>query len=275
MLTTALRPSSDCEPCTPSSVTQSPPLLLVTSTTTHLRSVRARLFCVERHVEQRTSEAVLLQPKCFRTNGFRRRCSFSRWLYWSRSHPNAWVSCGSQAEAAAPASGRRSESCHHDLRRPRPLARRHDSICGRAASRGKTRHRRPWPRIDQVALGIHRRWQEQGTWLPRVGASSNCRYTLSGLVEYLCLATAAGAECCVVLGTRVTTHPNDLKANISRKNNTILGRVATIFFKKGPIKVKNPQVGVLPMATRSKLHGCLHTAVLPTYSISCGILVSI
>ena len=44
MLTTALRPSSNCKLCTPSSVTQSPPLLFVVSTTTHLRPVRARPF---------------------------------------------------------------------------------------------------------------------------------------------------------------------------------------------------------------------------------------
>ena len=60
-----------------------------------------------------------------------------------------------------------------------------------AAARGKIRHRRPWPRIDQVALGINRLWQERGTWLARVGASSIAsRYSLSGFVEYLCLATA-------------------------------------------------------------------------------------
>ena len=81
MLTTALRPSSDCKLCTPSSVTQSPPLLLVASTSTHLRPVRAG--CVERRVEQHTIEAVLLQPNCFHTNGSRHRSRFSRWLHWS------------------------------------------------------------------------------------------------------------------------------------------------------------------------------------------------
>ena len=40
-------------------------------------------------------------------------------------------------------------------------------------------YRRPWPRIDQVALRINRRWQERGTWLARVGASSIAsRYSL-------------------------------------------------------------------------------------------------
>ena len=38
----------------------------------------------------------------------------------------------------------------------------------------KMRHWRPWPRIDQVALGINRRWQERGTWLARVGAVVDC-----------------------------------------------------------------------------------------------------
>ena len=45
MLTTALRPSSNCKLCTPSSVTQSPPLLLVAFTTTHLRTVRVGPLC--------------------------------------------------------------------------------------------------------------------------------------------------------------------------------------------------------------------------------------
>ena len=66
----------------------------------------------------------------------------------------------------------------------------HDSTCGSAASRGKIRHRRPWPRIDQVALGINRRWQERGTWLARVGASSiasRCPLWIRG--KSLCLAT--------------------------------------------------------------------------------------
>ena len=44
MLTTALRPFSNSKLCSPSSVTQSPLPLLVASTTTHLRSVRARPF---------------------------------------------------------------------------------------------------------------------------------------------------------------------------------------------------------------------------------------
>ena len=39
--------------------------------------------------------------------------------------------------------------------------------------------------------------------------------TLSGFVEYLCLATAAGVECCVV--SRVTSHSNDLNAHNAKK----------------------------------------------------------
>ena len=37
--------------------------------------------------------------------------------------------------------------------------------------------------------------------------------TLSGFVEYLCLATAAGVECRVVFASRVTSHSIDLHAN--------------------------------------------------------------
>ena len=72
-----------------------------------------RVLCFERRVEQDMMEAVLLQSDCFHTNGSRHRSSFTRWLQWSWSRPGAWVSCGSQAEARATASGRRSGSCHH------------------------------------------------------------------------------------------------------------------------------------------------------------------
>ena len=67
--------------------------------------------------------------------------------------------------------------------------------------------------------------------------------TLSGFVEYLCLASAAGAECRVALGSRVTTHSNDLNANNSKNN---LGRTATTCKKNGPAEVKVPQIGVSP-----------------------------
>ena len=60
-----------------------------------------------------------------------------------------------------------------------PLACRHDSICGSAASRGKIRHMRFRLRIDQVTFGINRRWQERGIWFARVEASSIAgRYSL-------------------------------------------------------------------------------------------------
>ena len=58
--------------------------------------------------------------------------------------------------------------------------------------------------------------------------------SLSGFVEYLCLATAAGAECRVVPGSKVTTHSNDLKAINSRKQ--IFGRAATRLTKAVPWK---------------------------------------
>ena len=94
---------------------------------------------------------------------------------WSR--PGAWVSCCSQADAAATASGRRSGNCLLDLRHPWPLARRNDSNCGSAASRSELRHRRPWLRIDQVTPGINQRWQERGSWLARVVI--DCKQVLS------------------------------------------------------------------------------------------------
>ena len=131
-----------------------------------------------------------------------------------------------------------------------PLARRHDSICGSAASRGKIRHRRPYPRVDQVALGINRRWQERGTWLARVGASSIAsRYSLDSW-EYLCLATAAGVECRVVLASRVTSHSNDLNANNSKKITKWAAAATRIFFLKKKqsrkSKKKKHKFGVLP-----------------------------
>ena len=110
----------------------------------HSSSPRACVtFCVERRVEHYTMEAVVLQPTCFHANGSRHRCRFFQMAALVMVRLSAWVFCGSQAEAAATASGRRSGSCHHDIRHPWPLARRLDSICGSAASRCKVRHRRP------------------------------------------------------------------------------------------------------------------------------------
>ena len=72
--------------------------------------------------------------------------------------------------------------------------------------------------------------------------------TLSGYVEYLCLATAAGVECRVVLASRVTSHSNDLNANKSKKSKN--GQQPQPGFEKNsPVKVKNQQVGVLPVIT--------------------------
>ena len=42
--------------------------------------------------------------------------------------------------------------------------------------------------------------------------------TTSGFVEYFCFATGAGAECRVVIGSRGTTHSNDLNASNSKTN---------------------------------------------------------
>ena len=71
--------------------------------------------------------------------------------------------------------------------------------------------------------------------------------TLSGFVEYLCLATAAGVECRVVRASSVTSHSNDLNANFFKA-----AAATRIFFlkKNSPVKEKIPQVGVLPARTR-------------------------
>ena len=78
-------------------------------------------------------------------------------------------------------------SFHHDIRHPWLLACRHDSICCSAASRGKIRHMRFRLRIDQVALGIDRRWQERCTWFARIGASSivsRCSLWIRGILLF-------------------------------------------------------------------------------------------
>ena len=62
-----------------------------------------RDLCVERRVEQHTVEAVLPHPKCFRTIDPDIAPDSPEWLQWSWSRPDAWVSDGSQAEAAATA----------------------------------------------------------------------------------------------------------------------------------------------------------------------------
>ena len=107
----------------------------------------------------------------------------------------------------------RSGSCHHDIRHPWPLARRHDSICGSAASRGR-------------ALGLYelecRRLQEG---------------TISGLVEYLCLATAAGAERLLSLPLALERPPcqqfKKTKKTGSSRNQVLLKKK-----KNGPVKIK-------------------------------------
>ena len=55
--------------------------------------------------------------------------------------------------------------------------------------------------------------------------------TLCGFVEYLRLATEAYAECLfVVLGSRVTTHSNDLKANNSKTKHDVGQSCNQVFF---------------------------------------------
>ena len=60
--------------------------------------------------------------------------------------------------------------------------------------------------------------------------------TLSGFVEYLCLATAASAECRIALGSRVTTHSNDINANNS-KNEKYWAEPQPSKKKNGPVKI--------------------------------------
>ena len=89
--------------------------------------------------------------------------------------PDGWTGhspvLASQVEAAAAASEGRSGSCRHDIRHPWPLARR---TCFDLLQRGA--------KSDTSVLGLvltNRRWQEQGTWVARVGVSSIAsRYSL-------------------------------------------------------------------------------------------------
>ena len=124
----------------------------------------------------------MLRSKRLKPFSFQPNCLHTQDPDIAPHSPDGWTGhspvLASQAEAAAAASRGRSGSCHHDIRHPWPLARRHASICCSAAARGKIRHMRPWPRIDQVALDINRRWQEQDTWFARVGVSIASRYSL-------------------------------------------------------------------------------------------------
>ena len=86
--------------------------------------------------------------------------------------------------------------------------------------------------------------------------------TLSGFVEHLCMATAAGVECRVVPASRVTSHSNDLNANNSKKSKN--GQQPQPGFKNSsPVKVKNPQVGVLPVG----LLGCWAVGLLGGWAV--------
>ena len=82
MLTTALRPSSDCKLSSPSSVTQS--TSSPRSLHEHSFSYRACATFVLNDVLSSTRlKPFLLQPNCFHTSGSRHRSRFSRWLHWS------------------------------------------------------------------------------------------------------------------------------------------------------------------------------------------------
>ena len=153
-------------------------------------------------------------PIVFYTNGSRDRSRFSRWLHWSWSRRGAWVIRCSQAEAAATAPGRRSGSCHRDLWPADMMIRSAAARLGGAKSA-----------TGVFALALTR-WRLASTDAGRKEALGlhelECRRlqagTTSGFVEYFCFATGAGAECRVVIGSRGTTHSNDLNASNSKTN---------------------------------------------------------
>ena len=123
------------------------------------------------------------------------------------------------------------------------MIRRHDSICGSAASRGKIHHRRPWPRIDQVALGIN-----SGTWLARVGASSIARrYSLwiRG-IPVLGNGSRRRVPCCPCLESHLALERPSMQTIQKKKQK--MGKSRNQDLKKKRLrKSKNPQVGVLPL----------------------------
>ena len=130
MLTNALRPSSNFKLCTPPSVTQKS-----TSSPCSLHDHSSSLpcvrdLCVERRVEQHTIEAVVLQTDRFSCQWIPTSLQILRVaaLVMVASWRLGLLRLASRSRE----SGRRSGSCHHDLRHPWLLARRHDSICGSA-----------------------------------------------------------------------------------------------------------------------------------------------
>ena len=176
----------------------------------------ARPFCVERHVEQHTTEAVLLQPKCFHAN----ESDVAVYSPDGFTGHDPVLAPGSLAACKRTPRRLREEGAvgvaimisdtrglwHADMIRSAAArscgAKSATGVLGlvltrwRLASTGAGRNE---------ALGLHE--LERSRLQPG---------TFSGFVEYLCLATAASVECRVVLASRVTSHSNDLNANSSK-----------------------------------------------------------
>ena len=158
MLTTTLRPSSDCKLCSPSSVTQSPPL----------SSPRGCATFVLNDVLSSTR----LKPFCYRPIVFTPMDPDIA--------PDSPGGCTGHDPVLAPGSPAARKRKPRRLREEgavgvaimksdtRGMARRHDLICGSAASRGKIRHRCPSSTDAgrNEALGLHeleRRRLQAGT----------------------------------------------------------------------------------------------------------------
>ena len=188
---------------------------------------------------QHTIEAVLLQPNCFHTIGSRHRSRFSRWC----SGDDPVLAPGSPAARKRKLRRLREEGAvgvaimisdtrglwHADMFRSAAArlrgAKPATGVLGLVLTRWRLASNDAG---GNEALGLHeldRRRLQAGT--------------LSGFVEYLCLATAAGVECRVVFASRVTSHSNDLNASNSKKKQK-MGSSRNQFKKKRavPVKVK-------------------------------------
>ena len=99
--------------------------------------------------------------------------------------------------------------------------------------------------LDQVALGINRRWQERGTWLARVGASSIAsRYSLwiRGNTSAWKRQQASSA---VLSLPRESPRTRTTSMQTIPKTSKNGAAAATRIKKQQSRKRKNPQVGVL------------------------------
>ena len=236
MLTTALRPSSDCELCAPSSVTQSPPLLLVASTSTHpspracgtfvlndvLSSTRLKPFC---------SSPIVFTPMDIA--------------------PDSPGGCTGHDPVLAPGSPAARKRNQRRLRE--------EGAVGVAIMISDTRGLWRAKSATGVLGLVLTRWRLASTDAGRneaLGLHELERRrlpagTLSGFVEYLCLATAAGVECRVVLAPRVTSRSNDLNANNSKKWEA----AAIKDLRKRSVKIKTHKLESYHFQSAPLVHG--------------------